>query len=55
MPPARPNTAEMNEERTMVSPIRASEAAVIADAMLAKTGLRFHDADMRPGGLFSLE
>ena len=30
MPPAMPNTPEMNEERTMVKPMRASAEAVIA-------------------------
>ena len=29
MPPAMPNTEEMNDEKTIVTPIRASAAAVI--------------------------
>jgi hypothetical protein len=30
MPPAIPNTPEMNDDRTMVEPMMASEAGVIA-------------------------
>src|SRR4029077_18573544 len=34
MPPAMPNTPEMKDDRTMVTPMMASEAGVIADAIL---------------------